>query len=194
MKIIWRTTTYPPNERTTRKKVVEYLKACQPNYYHYLRKSGELEDYITDTMARINRYAISFKETGMGESEAWNMAVRNSVKVVVTPDISTSVRQLPIHPSRELVFAAIVFFASIAIQSIFVIMQTSLDNNKPILIRSASVILALSLGGFYYSFSRLSKPKKNTTQGFIWFAIGVLIGFVLTSMYPNILSFLHLSI
>ena len=185
---IRKVTTYPPSERTLRKKIIEYLKDCQPNYYRYLKKSGELEDYTKDTITRTKRYAANFKETGMVESEAWNMAVRNSAKVVLTIDVSASKMSSSIRPSRELVFAAVAFFASVAIQAIFLFIQASEENNKPILIDSTLVIFAVCVGGMYYSWALLSKPKKNVFWTFIFFAIGILIGFVIHVIYPNFLK------
>ena len=77
-------TQIPPNEAALRQKVINYLKDCKPKYYRQLKKDGELEEYITGTVARTVRYANNLLESGMFESDAWSRAIREDILEVET--------------------------------------------------------------------------------------------------------------
>ena len=138
--------TYPPNEKTLRKNVIEYLKNCQPNYYRYLKKSSGLEDHVKNTMDRTKDYANELINTGMVQSEAWQMAIRVSTNVVAISEPKIPGKQVTKGISKDLVFASIAFFALVAIETLLLIIQTADENNKTTLINSAIVLFVVSAG------------------------------------------------
>ena len=65
-----------PTDSRLRELIVDYLKRCTPGEYRDMKRLGELEDFITRTIATTRRHADGLIASGVFAGEAWNQAIR----------------------------------------------------------------------------------------------------------------------